>query len=336
MIKLSVIIAYYNAEQYIEELLDSLLDQGFAKDEIEIIVVDDESTHSVDILKKYCQTHPDVHYVWQKNARQSAARNNGIGRANGEYLYFCDNDDKVNRGVLSRIYDLAHNNELDMLFFNRLTIDENETPPHPKMDFKLKEPICSGQKYIGNHLDTSTGPWHFIIRKQLVDKYGLKFPNGIIICEDIDFIAKASEVAERVSYIDVDVYYWIQRSRSISHYAGKKKMAEKYIGDMLWNLLERKKQMGKKLLPQFANWIEMKNRTHAFSILHNAFRYLTVYENKVIIDKLAELEEYPLRYKGLHSNKWYSIISYVMNRKCLWLTLCRLFNLLPQSIRNKF
>lgn len=338
MIKLSVIIAYYNAEQYIEELLDSLLDQGFSKDEMEIIVVDDESTHSVEILKNYCQSYPAVHYVWQKNALQSVARNNGIGRAKGEYLYFCDNDDKVNRGVLSRIWDLAHNNELDLLFFNRLMIGENELPPPKKMDFVLKEPICSGQQYIGNHHDMSTGPWHFIIRKQLVDRYGLKFPSGIIICEDVDFLAKASEVAERVSYVNVDVYYWIQRSKSISHYSGKKKMAEKYIGDMLWNMSERKKQIANsdKLIPQFKTWLEKSNHTHAFAILHNAFRYLPPNKNLIVIEKLVELGEYPLKGERLHSYKWHSIICFFMNRELLWLTLCRIYNIIPQSIRNNF
>ena len=75
MIKLSVIIAYYNAERYIKGLLDELLDQGFTENEFEIIVVDDESTHSIDVLKDYCAIHHNVKYVWQKNARQSAARN---------------------------------------------------------------------------------------------------------------------------------------------------------------------------------------------------------------------------------------------------------------------
>lgn len=336
--KISIIIAYYNAEQYIKGLLDELLDQGFTENEFEIIVVDDESTHSVDVLKDYCAKHHNVKYVWQKNARQSAARNHGISLAQGEYLFFCDNDDKVNRGVLSRIYDVAHDNNLDMLFFNRLIINEKETPPSHKMDFELKESICSGQQYVGEHPTISTGPWHFIISKQMVEMHDIRFPNGIIICEDVDFLAKASEVAMRVSYVNVDVYYWIQRPKSISHYAGKKKMAEKYIGDMLWNLKERKRQLGHSdtLLPSFRNWIEMGIHTHAFSIVHNAFRYLSIHNNRIVINKLTELGEYPLNDRRLNSNKLQSILCRIMNHKTIWLMLCKVYRLLPLFVRIKF
>ena len=238
---------------------------------------------------------------------------------------------------MSHIYDIAHSNDLDMLFFNRLIIDEKETPPQPQMDFNLKEPICSGQQYIGNHLDISTGPWHFIIKKQLVDKHELKFPHGIIICEDVDFLARASEVAKRVSYVNVDVYYWIQRSQSVSHFAGKKKMADIYIGNMLWNIAERKKQMdsSKTLLPEFVQWIEIKNHVHAYAILHNAFRYLPVSKSRKIIGKLVDLDEYPLKDEGAYAPKD-RMISKMMNHRFLWLFFCGIFNLLPQSIRCKF
>ena len=336
-LKLSIIIAYYNAEKYVTELLDALLDQGFSESEFEIIVVDDESTHSVDVLKDYCAMHHNVKYVWQKNARQSAARNHGICLAQGEYLYFCDNDDKVNRGVLSHIYDVAHTNELEMLFFNRLVIGEHETPPMPHKNFKLDNEICTGQQYLGTHLDISTGPWHYIIRRDFVEKHHLKFPDGVIYCEDVDFLANASVVANKVSYVDVDVYYWVQRPLSISHYAGKKKMAGKYIGDMIWNVEQRKKQIADNpnLLPEFVHWIDLNNQSVVFGIVHNAFRYLPVTKNIEILDKLEQLGEYPLK-KEQSKDIVYYIFSGVMNKRRLWLKLCSIFQMLPESIKLKF
>lgn len=334
--KLSIIIAYYNAEQYIEELLNSLLDQGFAEDEIEIIVVDDESTHSVDVLKNYCQTHPNVHYVWQKNARQSAARNNGIIRAKGEYLYFCDNDDKVNRHVLKKIYDIAHNNTLDMLFFNRLIINEKENPPSPKMNFILNESIRSGQEYISDHFDTSTGPWFYIIRKEFVDINKFRFPHGVIFSEDVDFLANSLEKAKRVCYVDVDVYYWIQRPQSISHYLGKKMMADTYIKGLLWNIETRQEQLlrSKDFLPDFVRWINRINQINTFCIIHNAFRFLPYKKNVEILNKLSSLGEYPIKKEKFQDN-FFTFFRCLMNNRRLWLVLHSAFQLLPTSIKRK-
>lgn len=335
--KLSVIIAYYNAEDYIAELLDSLLDQGFAKDEFEIIVVDDESTHDVSVLKQYSETHDNIHYVWQKNARQSAARNRGISIAQGEYLYVCDNDDKVNRQVLKRIYEVAHQNSLDILFFNRLTLGENEPIPPIRRDFELKHAIVTGQQYISQHPDMSTGPWHYIVRRDFIIENHFQFPNGIIICEDVNFLVDICAKAQRTSYLNVDVYYWIQRPRSISHEAGKKKNTEKFLNDMLWYIEEKKQMIAKSidLDPLFVSWIQTNISLHSFRILLAAFRFLPLEKNKDYIYRLSTLGEYPVRRGRLRQVRLLCIRSF-MNKRRLWLALCVIFQLLPIKLRYRF
>ena len=130
--KLSVIIPYYNAEKYVFTLLESLNIQGFQESEYEIIIVDDGSTHDVERLKEYCQRRENVKYVRQTNGRQSRARNNGMSMAKGDYLFFCDADDELRHGSLSKAWKVANENHLDFLFFNRVIIREKEsTPPIP-------------------------------------------------------------------------------------------------------------------------------------------------------------------------------------------------------------
>ena len=336
-IKLSVIIAYYNAEEYIAELLDSLLDQGFSDDEYEIIVVDDESTHDVSVLKQYSETHDNVHYVWQKNARQSAARNRGISMAKGEYIYVCDNDDKVNRQVLGKIYDIAHQNALEILFFNRIKIGENDSLPIAKIDFVLKHDVVSGQQYIANHPYISTGPWHYIIKRIFIDQNNYKFPDGIIICEDVNFLIDVCIKAERVSYLDVDVYYWVQRSKSISHYEGKKKNTEKFLADMYWYIDQKKCLInnGKDLSPTFIRWIDTSINYHVFRLLHTAFRYLPFSLNKRYMRDLQSIGVYPIKNGDFSDMKTVSLVRKIMNNKTLWLTLCFIFQSLPEKIKCK-
>lgn len=86
----SMIIAAYNAEQYIEETLNSIFDQTYS--ELEIIVVDDGSTdRTAEIVNAF---HPRVRYVFQPNSGSCASpRNLGLALAKGEYLTFFDADD---------------------------------------------------------------------------------------------------------------------------------------------------------------------------------------------------------------------------------------------------
>ena len=87
--KFSVIVPAYNSEKYIEETLDCLLSQ--TEQDIEVIVVNDGSKDSTaDIAERYAAEDSRVVYVYQENAGVSAARNNGIERARGEYMIFID------------------------------------------------------------------------------------------------------------------------------------------------------------------------------------------------------------------------------------------------------
>ncbi|QQS47673.1 MAG: glycosyltransferase family 2 protein [Acidobacteriota bacterium] len=87
--KISVILPAYNAEKYISEAIESVLNQTWPN--LELIVVDDGSTDgTAGIVRSFGD---QVRYLYQSNARQAAARNNGIKHSAGEYLAFIDADD---------------------------------------------------------------------------------------------------------------------------------------------------------------------------------------------------------------------------------------------------
>ena len=88
----SVIIPVYNVEKYLEECIDSVLNQTCQN--IEIILVDDGSTDSSgQICDKYAENNKHICVIHQKNGGLSDARNAGFLRAGGEYVYFLDSDD---------------------------------------------------------------------------------------------------------------------------------------------------------------------------------------------------------------------------------------------------
>lgn len=88
----SIIVPVYNVESYVEQALNSVLQQNFYN--YEIILINDGSTdNSGDICYYYSKKYPHITFVSQPNGGLSVARNTGIELAKGEYLVFLDSDD---------------------------------------------------------------------------------------------------------------------------------------------------------------------------------------------------------------------------------------------------
>ena len=104
MIKLSIIIPVYNTEAYLRRCLDSCLHQDLPMDQYEIIAVNDGSTdRSLEILKDYERQYTNIHVYSQENKRQGAARNYGLTKASGEYIWFVDADDWIANNCLRKL-----------------------------------------------------------------------------------------------------------------------------------------------------------------------------------------------------------------------------------------
>ncbi|MCQ9628389.1 glycosyltransferase [Cetobacterium somerae] len=117
MVKVSVIIPVYNVELYLKETLESIINQSLK--EIEIIVINDGSTDkSLDIIKKYQNMDKRIKIINQKNKGVSVSRNEGLKKATGEYIYFMDGDDYLEKIALEKCYVESVNQNLDVLFFD--------------------------------------------------------------------------------------------------------------------------------------------------------------------------------------------------------------------------
>lgn len=86
--KISVILPVYNGEPFLQECLESIINQTVPPDEI--LVIDDGSN---DLSKSIIDKFEGVTYIFQENAGVAAARNLGIKRANGDLIAFIDQDD---------------------------------------------------------------------------------------------------------------------------------------------------------------------------------------------------------------------------------------------------
>ena len=113
MVKVSVIVPIYNNEKYLKECLDSICNQTLT--DIEIICVNDGSEdNSLKIIEEYKQKDNRIILINQDNLGVSAARNNGIKIATGEYIGFVDSDDYIDNDFYEKLYNAAKHNDSDM------------------------------------------------------------------------------------------------------------------------------------------------------------------------------------------------------------------------------
>jgi len=333
MNKLSVIIPFYNADAYIEDLLEDLLHQDMSTDEYEIIVVDDGSTENIDTLRSYCVNYSCIRYIPISHAGLSTARNVGLEAAKGDYVFFCDSDDRVRRNVFGHLYEVAVNNDLEVLFFNRLMLQENESLPDSRTSKELDTPVINGDAYFACHPDMPMGPWHYFSKREFLLNENLYFPKDVFMAEDRMFMISLMLAASRVSHIDTDVYYYIQRPGSLVHKAGKILQAKRTADCRLQYIRYLNKVLnGQKLLCE-ESILKQKDFT-TFITLHNAFRYLSISQNWHILLELRDMGVYPIRGQKL-PNRFYRFIQWAMNHSPLWMICCVLFHVLPWRLRKK-
>ena len=140
--KFSILVPVYNVEKYLEQCVESLLNQTY-KGEYEIVLVDDGSTDSSGIIcDRYAKNNPDKIRVFHKrNEGLVSARQAGIETAFGEYSLFVDSDDFVENNLLETVSNIIINNEkTDVVIFTMNYYDG--TTKNPKKDlFRQNETV---------------------------------------------------------------------------------------------------------------------------------------------------------------------------------------------------
>ena len=212
--KVSIIVPVYNVEKYLERCILSLLDQDIPKNDYEIIMVNDGSTDkSYEIAQGLAKKSDNIILLTQENQGLSGARNTGIRLAKGEYLIFVDSDDYIEQNILSSILSFVQENQLDICNY-KTAVD--------KADGHIihfnKPKLADGNIYNGKELllkgMAMTSVWHGVYSAKLLRETQIMFTPKILH-EDIDFNMKIYPHAQRVMYMDLDVYHYCVNAGSI-------------------------------------------------------------------------------------------------------------------------
>ena len=182
--KISVVIPVYNAEKYIRECLDSILNQQ--KIGLEVICVDDCSTDETPrILEEYSKKFDNLTVLRnESNIYAGESRNRGLMAAKGQYVHFIDADDFVVSNSYEKLYKIASENDLDWLKTTCEGVDDatGETIPNRLYDLRdvdkwLDEKLLDFVRFPKKFFDIAVVPWNGIYKREFLMNNQIRFNN---------------------------------------------------------------------------------------------------------------------------------------------------------------
>lgn len=214
---ISVIVPVYNAKDYLEKCVDSLLKQTYSN--IEIILVDDGSKDgSSELCEKLKKKDNRILVIHQKNQGVSAARNVGIKASRGDYVGFVDSDDYIEKDMLSTLYNNAISSCADISICGYRAINEKEIKDSEKKDEYNKNIVVSEDIDLFYKMIVKEFKGFMcnkLFSRNIIDE--MKFDCNIKVCEDLLAIIEVSKSIKKFCYENTVLYNYIMRESSAIH-----------------------------------------------------------------------------------------------------------------------
>jgi glycosyltransferase involved in cell wall biosynthesis len=213
-VKISIIIPVYNAEEYLDRCLHSVLDQEYPS--YEVILVDDGSTDSSGLIcDRYSSTDPRFVTLHQPNKGVSAARNAGLDIARGEYVMFLDSDDALLPYALDTLIEnLA---DEDVVIGGYGTFIENlprkETKPEATKSYKGNAYNYFFQENILPNCELLDAPWAKLFKMKAVGD--TRFDESLSYAEDKLFVFEVLSKSSSALTVSAAVYGYYVRAGSL-------------------------------------------------------------------------------------------------------------------------
>ena len=206
--KLSIVVPVYNVERYIRKCILSIINQenGLFK-EIELIIVNDGTKDkSVEKIQDLVDKYDNILLINQENLSLSVARNNGMGKAKGEYVWFIDSDDWITSDALKILIPYLDGKN-DIIPFAYYIVTENKESVS-KIRYKEAKTF-TGKETFRHKCEFSTMAQSAIYRKQFLSENNLYFMPGVYNQDD-ELCLRASYLAEKVTIVPHPVYYFLR------------------------------------------------------------------------------------------------------------------------------
>lgn len=231
--KVSVIMAVYNSEKFLNKSISSILNQVYKN--LEILLVNDGSTdNSKKIIKDFSEQDKRIIMLDKPNGGQGSARNYGLTRATGEFVIFVDSDDYYHENMISETMSkmLLFNTDL-VVFQFQFVSEKGENLDYAPSPYFQNQKVHSSEALRALFLD-QLGPMgrNMLIRKSLLDNTEIRFPEDRTR-EDGGTIYKLIGNSEQLFFLNEQFYYYVQHDSSTVH-----KFNKRNFFDVIKNNLE--------------------------------------------------------------------------------------------------
>lgn len=282
MENVTIIVPVYNAEQYLKACLDSIVSQTYRN--IEIFLIDDGSTDNSGIIcDEYAMKDKRIRVFHNENKGVSYSRNLGISKATSKYLLFVDSDDVIEKEY---VYDLVRpieKKDYDLVVCNRVDIF---LPENKKKEIVINQELLSGNFQNDYYLliELLKAPYTKLYKKEIIDKYNIRFPIGVSSSEDQRFNFLYFEHVKKYTFINKCLYKYFRRdNNSLSQV-----ITDKICKDIIETLLLEKNYFEK---------FKIKNKEIILSNEIILYLNLFVRENKSKYNSYKMYKKYAIKLK---------------------------------------
>ena len=210
----SIILPCYNVENYLPRAIESVLNQTNPNFEL-LVVIDGSPDNSKAIAETYALKDNRIHVFEKENGGLSDARNFGLERAKGEFIYFMDSDDYIESNLLEDNLKIIQDENLDFVIFGYIQDDEEadgilikstaQLPKHTQ--FQKGEPL----KLDSYHIGLMGYAWNKIYRRSFLNAHNFRFEKGISLVEDILFNAPIYAESQIIRFNPKAYYHYFNR-----------------------------------------------------------------------------------------------------------------------------
>lgn len=229
--KYSVIIPIYNAATFLNECIDSIIDQRYM--DFEVILIDDGSTdNSFQICQEYAQRDKRVRLFHQENEGVSSARNRGLKEAKGTWVTFVDADDYIMPRTFE-LFDeiLLRQSNCDFYIWSEEGIRDEFLIENNfcKEDLLLALFKCAESSNKFADIPNFAGIWNKVYSRSFLIENGCIFDSDLVMGEDMMYIANLIEHCERIAFLRGGFYCYRNHLESVSRGFNAKIPARDYI-----------------------------------------------------------------------------------------------------------
>ena len=282
-IELSIIIPVYDVQNYLQNCINSIVNQNDLEN-LEVILVDDGSSDKSGIIcDEYSKKYNFIKTIHKPNGGVSTARNVGLEHSKGKYIFFVDGDDTLSDNILKKILEILKNNNVQLLQFNYNEVIENTATiiQRGSNDGKIskienKEDILT--EFFKKRITISL--WNKIFSREIIND--LKFDEKIHHYEDKLFIFETILNCDRFVQVNILGYNYLKRKNSASYDLFKYSYLEILDVDNQIKKMVEEKNLDNILLYTRANNLESKLELIKMMIKSKAFKQYDSEYKKVI------------------------------------------------------